>query len=377
MKKKILLLNDRLAGGGAEQVLQRIAADLAAAGAELTVWAPEGSEEELRRLYPAGTRFRRYPFWEGDCARFSLRWFRLRACRVLFEGLLLRLRRWDRVVAMKEGPSMRLASRLRAEKKLAWVHTDYRSFRWTNWHFRSDEDERACMASFDAVVCVSETVRSGLLGTIGDPGNLRVLYNPIDAASIREKAQLPAGDAARPADGPLLVAVGRLAESKRFHMLLDVCRELARERRFTLRLVGDGECGEALRRQAADYALPQFQLLGARENPYPYITHADWLISASESESYGLTVQEALILGVPVVACACGGVAESLDGRFGLLCGLEREALLAALRRALAEPGLREACAQNIAAYYEADALWAPRLSAIREAILGGEKNHT
>ena len=33
MKKQILLLNDRLAGGGAEQVLQRIAADLAAQGA--------------------------------------------------------------------------------------------------------------------------------------------------------------------------------------------------------------------------------------------------------------------------------------------------------------------------------------------------------
>ena len=29
MKKRILLLNDRLAGGGAEQVLQLVAADLA------------------------------------------------------------------------------------------------------------------------------------------------------------------------------------------------------------------------------------------------------------------------------------------------------------------------------------------------------------
>ena len=371
MKKQILLLNDRLAGGGAEQVLQRIAADLAAQGAALTIWAPEGTEDELRCLYPAGTRFRRLPFWEGESARFSPRWFRQRVCRILFEGLLLRLRRWDRVVAMKEGPCMRLAAKLRAEKKLAWVHTDYATLRWTHWHFPSDEAERACMAAFDSIVCVSETVRRGVIETIGDPGNLRVLYDPIDVAAIEEKTRCPAEDAVRPADGPLLVAVGRLAEGKRFDLLLDVCRELARDHRFTLRIVGGGECEEALRAQLREYALPQFKLLGQRDNPYPYIAQADWLVSASKSESYGLTVQEALILGVPVVGCACGGVAEGLDERFGILCGLEREELLAALRRALTEHGLRERCARNIAAHYDRKALGEPRLAAIRDAILG------
>ena len=43
-KKQILLLNDRLVGGGAEQIMQRIAADLAAQGAALTVYAPEGTK---------------------------------------------------------------------------------------------------------------------------------------------------------------------------------------------------------------------------------------------------------------------------------------------------------------------------------------------
>ena len=138
-----------------------------------------------------------------------------------------------------------------------------------------------------------------------------------------------------------------------------------------LRIVGGGELEETLRRQLADYALPQLRLLGARENPFPYIAQADWLVSASESESYGLTVQEALILGVPVLACACGGVAESLDERFGILCGLEREELGAALRRVLEDPALRESYAARIARDYERGALWEARLKAIRETILG------
>ena len=114
-KKQILLINDRLVGGGAEQITQRIAADLAAQGAALTVYAPEGTREELAAHYPAGTRFRRYPFWEGESRRFSLRWFWQRGCRVLYERVLLRLKRWDCVAAMKEGPCMRLASRQAAE----------------------------------------------------------------------------------------------------------------------------------------------------------------------------------------------------------------------------------------------------------------------
>ena len=370
MGKKILLLNDRLCGGGAEQVLQRVAADLAAHGASLTIYAPAGSREELARYYPAGTRFRRYPFWEGESRRFSPRWFWQRACRVLFERVLLRLRRWDRVVAMKEGPCMRLASRLRAEKKLAWVHTDYKTLRWTHWHFRSDAEERACMASFDAVVCVSETVRRGVTETVGDPGNLRVLYNPIDADAIRARAAQRPADAEKPAEGPLFVAVGRLAPGKRYGLLLDVCRELSAEHRFTLWIIGGGEEETALRAQLAAADCPNLRLLGARENPYPYIAQADWLLSASESESYGLTVQEALILGVPVLACACGGVAESLDERFGVLCPLGREELLAALRRVLEEPSLRDRCAEAVARDYDRDALWAPRLAAIRSAIL-------
>ena len=370
MGKTVLLLNDRLCGGGAEQVLQRVASDLAARGASLTIYAAEGTQAELAAHYPAGTRFRRYPFWEGESRRFSPRWFWQRVCRVLYERVLLRLRRWDRVVAMKEGPCMRLAFRLRADKKLAWVHTDYKTLRWTHWHFHSDEEERACMASFDAVVCVSETVRRGVTETVGDPGNLRVLYNPIDADAIRAKAAQRPADAEKPAGGPLFVAVGRLTAGKRYDLLLDVCRELSSEHRFTLWIVGGGEEETALRAQLAASGCSNLRLLGQRENPYPYIAQADWLLSASESESYGLTEQEALILGVPVLACACGGVAESLDTRFGILCSLEREALLAALRRVLEEPALHEARAEAIARDYDRGALWAPRLAAIRAAIL-------
>lgn len=362
---RVLILNDRLAGGGAEGIVQLAAAALVRHGAALTVWASEGTRAELAAHYPAGTRFRRLPFWGEDAKRFTPRWFFQRGCRLLFERFLLRLRRWDCVIAMKEGPSMRLAAQLRAEKKLAWVHTDYATLHWSRLCFHSDEEERACMGGFDRVVCVSETVRRGVCQTVGDPGNLCVRYNPIDAERILRLAKAPIAEE-KPTDGPLLVAVGRLVAGKRFDLLVELCRELQGERRFTLWLVGGGEEEAALRRQIAEAGLSNCVLLGHRDNPYPYIARADWLLSASESESYGLTAQEALILGVPVLACACGGIAESLDPRFGILTGLDRDALRDGLRRALDTPGLRDEYAARIAAEYPRGTLWEPRLAAIR-----------
>ncbi len=362
--KRIVFISSLLAGGGVEVILQSLVAELASSGWDVTIWTPTPDPEALRRHYPPGVHYRPYAFWRQPFRRFSLRHVFFKLCKLLMEGLVLRLRRWDTVVAMQEGEAMLLASRLRARRKLAWVHTDYATLHWSGYCFGSDEAERACMAGFDKVVCVSETVRRGICGTIGDPGNLCLRYNPINAERIRARAREPIPESA-PKDEPLLVAVGRLVPGKRFDLLLDVCRELRQERRFTLWIVGGGAEEEALRAQIAWAGLSNCVLLGQRDNPYPYIARADWLLSASESESYGLTVQEALILGVPVLACACGGIAECLDPRFGILTGLERDALRDALRRVLDDPSLREGYARRIAKEFQCDELWQPRLNKI------------
>jgi glycosyltransferase involved in cell wall biosynthesis len=75
---------------------------------------------------------------------------------------------------------------------------------------------------------------------------------------------------------------------------------------------------------------------------------ADLLVLPSRAESYGMVVAEALAHGLPVVACAVGGVPEALAGGkpVGALPGLlvppdDPDALAAALRAWLDDPGLR------------------------------------
>lgn len=358
---RILMIGDRLTGGGAEKILQILAADLAGRGHRLTVWTFSGSREEGKVCFPPKVRLRRLPFRQEG-----------RLSRALERAAALLPRRWDAILAMKEGPCMRLASRIRAGRKLAWVHTDFESLHWSRHFFRSGEEERACMARFDRVLCVSETVRRSLIAAIGDPGNLCVRLNPIPYDRIGQMAADDPTDAERPPEGPLLLSLGRLDRSKRPALLLDVCRELHREHAFTLWMIGGGEEEKPLRERIRREGLEFVRLLGPRENPYPYLRRADWLVSASESESYGLTVQEALILGVPVLACACPAVREHLDPRFGVLTGLEREALRDGLRMILERPEEREKKRRNIRRYIQKEKLWEPRLSAIRSLIEKG-----
>ena len=53
------------------------------------------------------------------------------------------------------------------------------------------------------------------------------------------------------------------------------------------------------------YTLINVQLLGFKENPYPYIKEADLFVCASIHESYCLVVAESLVVGTPVVSTMC------------------------------------------------------------------------
>lgn len=369
MARNILFINDHLHCGGVELVLQKIVAALAERGDKVTIWAIDGDRETLRRKYPAGVRHYRLPFWEGACTRFTPKWFYKRACRVLFEGLLLRLKKWDVVVAFKEGPSMKLASRLLAKTKLAWIHTDYSNFHWSGCNFHSDEEELQCMASFDRLVCASNTGTNGVISTLGDPGNICVRHNPLDVKAISAAAELTPEDCKPPVGKPLLVSVGRLSEVKRYGMLMDVCKRLEAEFDFEMWIVGGGELEAELREQQRREDVKSVRLLGNRDNPYPYVRRADWFVSSSASECHPIAIQEALVLGVPVIAARCPAVEETLPPALGIITESNAEGLEAGLRRILSQPELASQYKESLAKSFSPAELWQPRIDAILELM--------
>jgi glycosyltransferase involved in cell wall biosynthesis len=205
-----------------------------------------------------------------------------------------------------------------------------------------------------------------------DAARTSVLPNPAP-----ELPPLPPRDRLRASfriDGPTLAFAGRLMAAK----ALDVAFEaLAEVDGVALLVAGDGPDRPALEIRAASLGLgARVRFLGAqpRGDVLSLFRAADAVLLSSAWENFPHTVVEALAVGTPVVATAVGGIPEVVrDGENGLLVPPgDPRALAAAMRRVVAERGLRELLAVGAlasAAAYE-PALLLGRLEGLLEEAI-------
>ncbi len=106
---------------------------------------------------------------------------------------------------------------------------------------------------------------------------------------------------------PFIVAVGRLIPLKRFNdLILAFARIADSYPRLRLRIVGDGPERFGLEEQVQSLALEdRVDFRGLRRDPFAEMAGATVLVSASETEGFGMTLVEALALGVPVISSDC------------------------------------------------------------------------
>ncbi len=134
---------------------------------------------------------------------------------------------------------------------------------------------------------------------------------PARQAELRSSLHIPDGTT-------VLIFVGRLAEEKNLPELL---RYLVSEPSVTLLLVGDGPCRKALERQVRDLGMEErviFAGMAAPERVADYYHLGDLFVSASTSETQGLTYAEALAAGLPALCradhCLDGVITDGVNG---------------------------------------------------------------
>lgn len=125
----------------------------------------------------------------------------------------------------------------------------------------------------------------------------------------------------RSTGGGGLVAVGRLVAQKRVDLAIRACAELNRRgHATTLTIVGDGAERGALETLARTLGIDaQVRMLGAvapADVPELFAT-ADCCLMTAHDEGLGLSAAEAMIQGVPVVACTDGGGVLDIVGSAG------------------------------------------------------------
>lgn len=166
--------------------------------------------------------------------------------------------------------------------------------------------------NYDAIIAVSNGVANLIRNEFPQLQNkIQVIKNIIPTEIITRRAEEPVDDFYKlfgDVSGTRhfrFVSCGRLSREKGFDIAVYVAHILIEKgfHDFIWYIIGDGEEKENLETHIYNQEMePYVKLIGWRENPYPYIKNCDLYIQPSRTESYGIAMAEAQVLGKIVVA---------------------------------------------------------------------------
>ena len=170
---------------------------------------------------------------------------------------------------------------------------------------------RFAIEESDAVTAVSQFLADATRAAFGSDKHIEVIPNFVDTNRYRpgEKGRYYS----RSNEEPVIVHVSNFRPVKR---VADVVRAFALIRKSVparLLLVGDGPDREHALATASDTGcLEWVEHLGNQASTHEILADADLFVLASETESFGLSLLEAMSCGVPCVSTNVGGVHEVL-----------------------------------------------------------------
>lgn len=195
--------------------------------------------------------------------------------------------------------------------------------------------DRMALARLDAVVLVSEMMRSNLKLSHPVKNGCRIILNGILPAE--DSAQLPPEPVARDIEafcenGFILGAVGRLSREKAFHCLIEAFGMIAQSvADMKLLILGEGRQRGILEAQIRNLGLEERILMpGFVEKAARYMKLFDVFVLSSITEGLPVSLLEAMQQGKAVVSTRAGGVVQVVKhGENGLLVKSDDPAALA------------------------------------------------
>ena len=238
--------------------------------------------------------------------------------RVISDGADRRKEKYDLAVSYIEGAAAYYVhDHVRAKKKAAFIHVDYQKAGYTRGI------DRECYLDFDRIFGVSGEVAEVFAKAYPELSDrIGVFHNLLDNEGIITRSMEGDGFTDR-FTGVRLLTVGRLMAQKAFEVSIRACRILKKKgEKIRWYVLGEGDQRKKLEALIDKLGLKDdFILYGAVDNPYPYIRQADIYVHCSRFEGKSIAVQEAQILGKPIVVSDCSGNREQvIPGEDGLIC---------------------------------------------------------
>jgi glycosyltransferase involved in cell wall biosynthesis len=221
---------------------------------------------------------------------------------------------------------------------------------------------------FDALVCVSESVRQKILDARCAPERVHLVPNPYSAQPGMGRAE------ARAALGlndqrPVVGWIGRVSIEKGADLFAQALAKLPKPRPLAV-IIGAGPEDERLRRVIQELQLENdVRLIGERPNAGRLLRAFDALVLSSRTEGLPMVLLEAMGAKVPIVSFAVGGVPDAIDEQTAWMATEgDTGALADAIARSLANPveaTRRSVKAEEIVQQRYSAEVWANRIARI------------
>ncbi len=386
MKKKILFVINTLGRAGAETAMAALMYKLDPEQYDISLYVLLGQGEMLHELpgyvrvlnkkyseesvlSPRGKRilaktvlkdcfchasvFRNLPYLIKNGLDMALGKNRFSAEKLLWkvvsDGCMRIKEHYDLAIAYLEGgAAYYVHDHVMADRKAGFVHIDYTQAGYTR---RLDRD---CYVDYDRIFTVSDEVRGRFVSVYGEcSAKTAVFHNFINEEAVLRQADKGIPEKLRPKQGAtVLLTVGRLTYQKGYDVAVQALKCLT-DKGYDAYwyILGEGPEHKALLEQAEKEGLSgRFVMLGKRDNPYPYYRAADIYVHATRFEGKSIAIEEAQILGCPIIASDCSGNREQVnDGQDGLLCRFTPEGIAESIICFIEDMDLAKACGKRAA----------------------------
>lgn len=253
-------------------------------------------------------------------------------------------KKYDIAIAYKHIFSNLIIQKVNANKKIAYVHSDYISMK-LNPHY-----DEPFLKKLDTVATVSEGCLSSLLKVFPELNRKAVLApNIISPSLIRSMSNEPS-ETFNDFNGLKLLTVARLDFIKGIDLAIEACLKLKESNlQFKWYIIGGGQ-KRKFEEMVKQYDLTdEFIFLGEKTNPYPYLKHADIYIQPSRTEGKSIAIEEAKVLCKPIVVTDYPTVNDQIKENYnGIIVPINSNGIFEGIIKLVEQPELRAEISSNL-----------------------------
>lgn len=240
--------------------------------------------------------------------------------------------------------------KVKAKRKVAWLHTDYRNISINR------QLELSIWSRYDFIISISPDVTTGYLSvfpTLKD--KLVECENFLPKCYIEKKASASLDVKCCKMENILkLCSVGRISNAKNYDNIPYMAQKLKTLLQcnsstmafsdFRWFIIGPGNHQDIDRLSERLGVSKNVVFLGPSDNPYPFIKNCDIYVHPSRYEGKSIVVREAQLLCKPVIITNYPTAKSQInDGVDGIICGINNTCIADAIFKLAINPPLRKA----------------------------------